>query len=688
MAEIDTSETGAPESDKPASESEKTPADTVMRWLAELELADKAEEGWRKEAKEIWDLYEGDKTKAFNILWSNTETVSPSVYNSTPVPDVRRRFRDPDPVGKQASKILERALAYSMDVYDFNDEVASVVLDAELLGRGVGRYRYKPTFAPMDQAQPGLWSRLAQGAKKLVGIEPQPPEQIVVDERTELEHVQWDKFRRGPGKRWPDVPWVSFEHEFTREMAEEEFGPDVAALLTYQDVENADKLSVRDDGVKQLFKVCIVHEIWDKVRRRVLFIAPCYKDAPCKEVADELQLEGFFPMPRPIYSIRNSRTLVPTPRYRMYQKKAEQLERISARIDKVAQALRIRGAYASNLEDIAKILEADDGDMIAVSNTSAIQDAGGLDKMIWLMPLDRLAIVLDQLYKAAAQVKQEIYEIVGLSDIMRGATRADETLGAQELKSQWGSVRLENYKREIQRFARDVLRGKAEIICQRFSQQTLAAITNVQLPTAEQKAMAQQAIHQARLAQQPPMQEAQELLALPTWDEVMAILHSDFMRGARIDIETDSTVAETVNRDMASLTEVTRAVGEVVGGALPAVQSGMVPVDAVKQIAIAITRRARLGQPLEDAFDAMQQPAPEAPAPQEPPQDDGSKQRAAELKIQLATEQSQRELDNREHDLDVRELGLSVREKDLQKREGEVQRGAQIVQKQAQQVMQ
>ena len=34
-------------------------------------------------------------------------------------------------------------------------------------------------------------------------------------------------------------------------------------------------------------------------------------------------------------------------------------------------------------------------------------------------------------------IKASIYEVTGISDIMRGQTVASETMGAQQLKSQW-----------------------------------------------------------------------------------------------------------------------------------------------------------------------------------------------------------------------------------------------------------
>ena len=71
------------------------PAATVRRWLLELELAGKAEAGWRADATRVLDLYrdagETRRRARFNILFSNTQTLAPSLYAGAPRPDVRRR---------------------------------------------------------------------------------------------------------------------------------------------------------------------------------------------------------------------------------------------------------------------------------------------------------------------------------------------------------------------------------------------------------------------------------------------------------------------------------------------------------------------------------------------------------------------------------------------------------------------
>jgi hypothetical protein len=597
----DSAEPAGEESSTPTAQLEATPQGRVRRWLAELAMAATRDKPWCDESKEILRTYEAGKRKAnsFNILWSNTDTLAPAVYNSTPVPDVRRRFRDEDPVGKAASLVIERTLAFELDQFDSEKIAKDATLDMLLVGRGVIRVKYEPVF-----------DKMAEQAEQ---------EAPLLDEVTPWEHVQWDDLRTGPGKRWVDKTWIAFRHDFTEDMAIEKFGRKIASKLQYLESDHIPDSAEKD--TRQAFKTVEAWEIWDKEERRCLFIAECYKEAPCLEIPDPLRLVGFWPMPRPAYAVENSTSTVPIPLYRLYKEQALELDRVSSRINKIVDALKVRGAYLGNNTDLEKVIEAGDNQMIPVENVSGMADMGGLDKSIWIMPIDKLINVLNGLYVARNEIKATIYEISGISDIVRGSTQASESATAQRLKSEWGSMRLQKMQKEIQRLLRDCMRIQAEIYAQMYSQQRFAQITGVKLPTQQEKMQiqAQMQMQQQQMAMQPPMPGQpppqpdpmmMDILKKPSWEEVMASLQNDGMRASKIDIETDSTIAETLDRDMRGLAEITEAIGQLIAGAAPAVQSGMLPVEVVKEFAMTIARRARMGQSVEDAMEKMQAPPP------------------------------------------------------------------------------
>lgn len=615
-----------------------TPAGKVRRWLSEWDLASRREKDWREDAEKVWKLYESaDKSgNTFNILWSNTETLRPAVYNSLPAPDVRRRFRDPDPVGKVASTVLQRGLSYALDAYDFDTELISTVLDVLLPGRGVARIKYEPTLEEIPAESSGKEaeesatddSAAAEADESWLGEEEEEeklPDLRVADEAVVTEHVRWDKFRHGAGNTWKQVSWVGFEHEMPYEQLCEMFGEEKAKAIKLTDVELPDnKLDGSGKEGKALTAVGVIREIWDKVTRKVYFISEGYKDGPLLEEDDPLGLDGFFPLPRPLYAIENSRSLMPAILYKKYEEQAFELNRISMRINKIINALKVRGAYSAALPELAAIVESEDNTLTPIANASETASMGGLDKAIWIMPIEKLIEVLNGLYVAREKTIDTIYHITGIGDILRGVSNPHETLGAQKIKSQWGTIRLQRLQREVQRFCRDLIRLKAEIFAKKFDAKTLQTMTGIVLPTKEQKEAGQAALVRA---QQPPMpgappplppdqvQQLQLAMKLPTWKDVMGLYQSEAMRMYRIDVETDSTVAETVDRDMDGLNQAMTAVAQIFSTLAPAIERGYLSVEVVKALAGQVARVAKWGAPVEDAIDAIQQPPPPPPPP-------------------------------------------------------------------------
>lgn len=581
----------------------------LKRWLSELDAAQFTEKDWRKCGEDNWKLYDSEKGEGnvFNILWSNTETLRPALYNSLPAPDVRRRFRDRDPVARVASEVLERSLKYQIDSYDFDYEIQLTVLDTLIPGRGVARIKYEPKFRPQAGYEPDPLT------------DEEPPEEID-SEYALCEHVQWDDFRRGPGKTWNQVPWVAFGHRMPFDQLVEMFGEETAKKVKLIDSEKTDK--VYDKEVRSLLKTAYVWEIWDKAKRRVLFISESYSEGPLLEKSDPLHLQGFLPMPRPLYAIEDAKSLIPRPLYQKYEVQARELNKISVRIDKIVAALKVRGGYAANLQEVAGVIEATDNQMIPIVNASEVAAMGGLDKAIWIMPIDKLAGVLEDLYVAREKTLQTIYEITGLGDVMRGVSNPHETLGAQQLKSQWGTLRLQRMQREVQRFIRDLMRLKAEVISEHFQPETLQAMTGIQLPTEEDKQkLQQQAAMAAQQGQQIPpevQEQGEKILSTPTWNDVIGLLRSDEMRRFHIGIETDSTIAETLTRDAQGMQEAITAVVNLFTGLAPAVESQALSIEVVKEIGLAMARQARMGDAVEAAIEQMKQPPPPQPEPMPP----------------------------------------------------------------------
>ena len=670
-----------------------SPEDLVKYWLDELEDSDKTEKDWRDDAKAVVDIYRGEDVAAtaigsdgqkmrkntFNILWSNIETLKPAIYNKTPVPNVQRRFKDEDQLGKAVAQVLERSLEFMVDASDFDRPMSDAVDDYLLVGRGVTRVRYVPTFGTPEQPEGEMPSEMEENYEEPVGE--------VVKEEVVAEAVAYKDFRRGPANKWSEVDWVGFQHKLTKQDIEEKFGEemadsvgiDVYAKEEDDTYDNETNRSQREGRVR-------VWEIWCKTTKKVYFIAPSFKDKPLNETDDPLGLSGFFPVPRPIYSLTTTDSLIPVSEYYLYQTLATELNNVTKRIIDILKGLRLRGIYDSRMAEIERLMDSGDNKMIPLDGASQYLDAGGLDKAIWMMPIDKYVGVVNQLYAYRQNLITSIYEITGISDVLRGSSVASETATAQSIKANYGSMRLQRRQREVQRYARDVIRLMAEVIAEQFSVDTMQKMTGLNFPTEEEKAMmqsqmqmqmqqfqmqAQQMQMQGQQPPPPPQPDPQilERLEQPTWEQIQQVARDDLMREFKVDIETDSTVAANDAEQQQNITELLTGITSFLSGIGPAVESGAVPIETAKSLLMAAVRRFKLGTEVETAVDKIgDQPI------QNPEQQAGESGEAemAKQQAEMARLQSEQQAEMAKQKMEL-ELAQSKHQMEMQKLEREAQ---------------
>jgi len=564
------------------------------------------------------------------------------VYNSLPQPDARRRYQDADPLGQAVGTVLTRSLEFSQDTYDFDGLLQDDVLAMLLAGRAVSRVRYVPDIRTTT-AEPAGTDAEAKTYEEIAW------------EQAICERVQYDDFRiLCAAKTWDAVTAIGFRHRLTRQDCIDKFGDEIGKAIKLDAVDDEDVKNASEADA-DLFKTAEVWEIWDKTEKTVVWIAVTYP-TPCKTQDDPLGLTGFFPVPRPLYAIQNDRSLVPACLYTQYEQQTRELNRITTRINKLVDALRVRGVYDATLGELSQLMKSGDNELVASQSVMALIERGGLEKAIWMMPIDIAAAVLKELYVQRDATKQIIYEITGVSDIMRSASDPSETFGAQKIKTQWGTQRLQRIQKEVQRYTRDLVRLKAEVISAKFQPETLEQMTLVQLPhqaeVDQQKQLAmlqyQQAVQQAaRAGQQPPPPPQQQPDPI-TWEAVVQAMRSDATRTYRIDIETDSTLSATQDADMQGLKEVLTGLAQIMQAFGPAVQQGAMSVEVLKELMLVVTRRARMGTAIEDVIAKIQQPSPPPDPNAGQAQIEQQKMQMTaqleQMKAQLADQQNQRQL--------------------------------------------
>ena len=394
---------------------------------------------------------------------------------------------------------------------------------------------------------------------------------------------------------------------------------------------------------------------------------------------DPLHLSGFFPIATPLMFFPKISSLEPVPLYAAYEGQAKELNRITLRIARIIEALKVRGFYDSTVGGLDRVLEADDNELIAAENVVAMQQGQTLDRSIWLMPLNELVLVLQQLYTQRDQIKQIIYEITGISDIIRGSSSAYETATAQNYKNQWGALRLRRLQKQVSMFVRECLRVMGEIAT-RMQPETLIKMTGLPFPRQAEQQQAQMMLQQLQgqagqlqmMAQQDPragqqlqalneqMQQYQAVLNKPNWETILQFLQNSVVRNYRIDIEANSTIEPEAAEDGQKLGEFLNAFAQFMNGIAPLVQQGYLPIEAGKEMLLAITRRYRFGEDVEESLKQITMPQQQG--------DDKGKiaEQEAQAKIQQIQQKGQVEAQKGQMDLALKQLQLQQKQKEAE----------------------
>lgn len=601
------------------------------RYMGTIKAARRKFKGWHDEAEACEARYESaqkrQRARRLNTFWSNLEITKPAVYSRAPTPQIERRFNAGDRIARLASEILTRAVLFFLSESEFDTSVKSARDDWMIAGLGQVWFRYEPVFGepltqpPAPDAQPG------QAAPPMLG---DAGEQLrsVDFERVVIEHARWKGFGYWPMRDWASVEIVWRDVHLTKPAATARFGADKANTLNYDIDPSRDDddtpAPAGDATAEEAEREARVIECWDKRRRFVVWLNPKSSGAAAVlgEKPDPLKLQGFFPCPRPLFATLERKALIPIPDYVYFRDQDEEIDGLTAKIGKLTKAVKVRGAYNAAAEGLEKILK-DTSDAVEklepVKNWPHLQQQGGLKAAIEMIELGPVLEALKALVELRREVKNDLYEATGVSDILRGATDAGETLGAQELKSRYAGLRLQDRQTMVATFARDGLAIVAEIVSEHFSPQTLAMLTGLNdpdelanilgdevfAPPPEAQPMAPPAMQAgpgaiAQFGMQPGAapQVDRQAIADELFGKACELLRGDVLRTFKIDIETDSTVSETIVADQQAIEKLMQALERVLGR-MVSLQGAPALMPMFKEILLLALRKYRVGRAIE-----------------------------------------------------------------------------------------
>jgi len=454
----------------------KDKADQQRHWMNQISSAKKEIEPWHDRGQKICDIYldkrgQRNKRRKFNLFTANTNNLLSSLFGRIPKPDIARRFKDPnDHAGRVASNILQRGIEGELanDGY-FTSTAKNIIKDKLIPGAGFAWVRYTNDVSKAnndDDDQPiSITDNVDDEAAEVDDSTP-----IISNERTPVEHVNWKDFLYSPARTWNEVTWVARRAYLDKNEFSERF-PKHKELVEHETLDDMIKARDDEDMVKE--SEVEVWEIWCKNNKQVYFFTEGASEIlECKD--DPYGLPHFFPCPKPLFANVNTSKLMPTPDYAMVQDQYEQLNELNERRSSLISACKVAGSYDAEYPELKDIFEGPENRLVPIKDWANFAgDKGGLRGVIQFVDINQISVVIQQIDMAMNNIKQQIEELTGISDIIRGSTSAYETLGAQQMKGQYASMRFNSQQTEVAEFFSELLNIKAFLMAKFYDEKTL-----------------------------------------------------------------------------------------------------------------------------------------------------------------------------------------------------------------------
>jgi len=605
------------------------------RVLSAIKKAERALNDYQALCDRIDDIYsrsecysESDwKDPDYDLFWASMEIMKPAIYARPPKPVVSPQFKDRRALQNTTAELLERSVTSAFDRTTLDEGMICARDDLIFYNRG-------QLWLTYETDEKGGGQRIC------------------------VEHLDRKDFLHPPGRKWSDLPWVARRAWMTPKALKKRF--EGKSKDAYERATLAPNMDNSDDSFAERSKQAGVWEVWHKADNKVYWVAEgC--DVMLDEDEPHLKLRGFFPCPRPAYGTLKPRSLKPIPDYVRYAGHFAKINSLTKRIYALLDMIRMKGLIPAGGDvgdAVEQALKDDDNAALIIPVPSAALMASSATGFVTWLPLAEIATAIQGLIEARRELFSDYDRLSGISDIMRGETDADETLGAQQLKSQYGSVRVREKIDELQRLARDVTQIAAEIMAEEFSKETLLEMSQMEISTKaeiekkvreiekeakdelkelgekaketaqatqvqgqdpqQMQQMAQQGQQQFQQAQQqiiakyaPMLKEASEQVPI---EDVMKLLRDDKARGFAFEIETDSTVLTDELQEKASRNEFLTTFSTASQGLMGLAAMGPSAAKLAGEIMKFALQPYRVGRTLNSVIDEFIDSAPQMAA--------------------------------------------------------------------------
>lgn len=448
-------------------------------WLDELSKSQERLRTFHKRGeatiKRFLDERGNEGGTRLNLFHSNIVTLKSLMFGTLPKIDVGRTFQDPDDdVGRVAALLMQRLLTNDVaeNGREYTTVLRSVLEDRLLPGLGVARVRYEAEFDEGYEEEDGAE---AEG-------EDSPGEMLY--EAAPVEYFHWRDVLWSWARCWDEMSWVAFRTYITKDDMEKRFGKDVSDRVEYkQQVIEGTRTNEQSgtDRSEQMEKA-EVWEVWHRDSNQVFFVS-VGAETILEKADDPLELKGFYPCPPFLMANATTTLFEPVPDFYIVQDLYNAIDELEGRIGTITRAVKLAGVYDQSIGEIRRLVsETMDNDLVPVENWAMMAEKGGLKGVVEWFPLAEVVTTLQTLEQVRDSKIALLYQVIGLSDIMRGmGTDASYRVSAaeQQLKAKFGSVRVQAMQDQFAQFATDLLQIKAEVIAKHFDEKTIGMMAVV-----------------------------------------------------------------------------------------------------------------------------------------------------------------------------------------------------------------
>jgi hypothetical protein len=615
-------------------------------WKKQILSAKDASKDFRSKGKEALELY--SKTDLnYNLFYSNVQILDSHLCLNNPKPDIQKRFikriesdKKRSNLYSEVARIVQSAVEYVVDSSCVNEIIKQNVHDSNIVGRGVAWVNYTPVIS-VDE----------------MGME------YVSERKIDVDFLDYKDYLESTADKESNIWWKARRHLLTRSDIKERFCYDPKE--TELQYEQEDETSAKRGEV---------WEIWDKSsKQRGFILLSSIKQEFLEIQKDPYKIDDFFPC-ADLTWVREAGKMLPVAEVFLYKKKLDLLEVINKKIAQISEEIKYVTVVGSQDKSTAdKLTSARNGDVIGIPSENV---SGSVDSAITIMPADRAVQVIEALQTLKERIKTDIFDITGISDIMRGATDARETASAQIIKGLFGTLRFQERQKAVNLFRKKIYKIIAEIVCEHFDADTLEQITSTYLPVEEEKQRLSAQIEMAGgQAEQQMIDEYNRMLFLPTWEQVIALLKNDRLRNYTIDIETTATAfddRETQAQSINALTQTYLALVQNVNMLpSPDLVKGFIPI--MKLNLGTIKASTDIGRQLEDAIESTYRRVEQASKTPVPPTPEQIKAQADAKKVEADIAMTQQKIASERADIELRSRELDIRQQDIDRKEVELQ---------------